>query len=145
MKTTNKNIAELFEVTPKTVGTYSKGTTGKRHLYKAMRDYYEKLQEKDFLDKNSKKSLQSLTQFIIIELTKQKELKMYNEWNFSWERKYYLYNRKRITVTYDKGKDNDATLRNKLVNAYRKTNTDMKALNEDLQKLKKHKSVNVYY
>ena len=42
--------------------------------------------------------------------------------------KYYLHNHivkwsdpKSIQVVYDKGKDNDATLRSKLVSAYRKT------------------------
>ena len=52
---------------------------------------------------------------------------------------------KSIQIVYDKGKDNDATLRSKLVSAYRKTHTDMYQLNTDLQSLKKHKSILVFY
>ena len=66
--------------------------------------------------------------------------------------KYYLYNRivkwsdpKSIQVVYDKGRDNDATLRSKLVSAYRKTGADLSELNSDLQHLKKHKSIQIYY
>lgn len=62
-----------------------------------------------------------------------------------WRRYNFLERMQSITVIYDKGKDNDMTLRSKLVNAYRKTGTDLNNLNEDLQKLKKHKSVIVYY
>ena len=62
---------------------------------------------------------------------------------------YYKYNRydypKSIQVVYDKGRDNDATLRSKLVSAYRKTHTDLSNLNSDLQKLKKNKSIQIYY
>ena len=61
---------------------------------------------------------------------------------------FYLqtkYERDSIQVVYDKGKDNDATLRSKLVSAFRKTGTDMARLNEYLQALKKNKSVQVYY
>ena len=50
-----------------------------------------------------------------------------------------------ITVMYDKGKDNDMTLKSKIINAYRKTKTDMSRLNEDMQHLKKHKSVFIPY
>lgn len=57
----------------------------------------------------------------------------------------YQYNKESIQVIYDKGKDNDATLRSKLVSAFRKTGTDMARLNEYLQELKKQKSVQVYY
>lgn len=49
-----------------------------------------------------------------------------------------------IQVVYDKGKDNDATLRSKLVSAYRKTGRDLSKLNSDLQHLKKHKSIQIY-
>ena len=66
--------------------------------------------------------------------------------------KYYLHNwivkwsdPKSIQVVYDKGRDNDATLRSKLVSAYRKTSTDLSELNSDLQHLKKHKSIQIYY
>ena len=66
--------------------------------------------------------------------------------------KYYLQNRivkwsdpKSIQVVYDKGRDNDATLRSKLVSAYRKTGADLSKLNSDLQHLKKHKSIQIYY
>ena len=66
--------------------------------------------------------------------------------------KYYLHNHivkwlypKSIQVVYDKGRDNDATLRSKLVSAYRKTGTDLSQLNSDLQQLKKHKSIQIYY
>ena len=52
---------------------------------------------------------------------------------------------KSIQVVYDKGRDNDATLRSKLVSAYRKTHTDLSKLNSDLQHLKKHKSIQIYY
>lgn len=52
---------------------------------------------------------------------------------------------KSIQVVYDKGRDNDATLRSKLVSAYRKTHTDLSNLNSDLQHLKKHKSIQIYY
>ena len=65
---------------------------------------------------------------------------------------YYLHNTlikwsypKSIQVIYDKGRDNDATLRSKLVSAYRKTGTDLSKLNSDLQYLKKHKSIQIYY
>ena len=65
---------------------------------------------------------------------------------------YYLHNGivkwsdpKSIQVVYDKGRDNDATLRSKLVSAYRKTSTDLSKLNSDLQKLNKHKSIQIYY
>ena len=62
---------------------------------------------------------------------------------------YYKYNRyyypKSIQVVYDKGRDNDATLRSKLVSAYRKAHTDLSKLNSDLQQLKKHKSIQIYY
>ena len=61
---------------------------------------------------------------------------------------YYLHNwpyPKSIQVVYDKGRDNDATLRSKLVSAYRKTSTDLSNLNSDLQHLKKHKSIQIYY
>ena len=62
---------------------------------------------------------------------------------------YYKYNRyeypKSIQVVYDKGRDNDATLRSKLVSAYRKTSTGIHNLNPDLQHLKKHKSIQIYY
>jgi hypothetical protein len=64
--------------------------------------------------------------------------------NYGW----YLqtkYTRDSIQVDYDKGRDNDATLRSKLVSAFRKTGTDMARLNEYLQILKKKKSVQVYY
>lgn len=50
-----------------------------------------------------------------------------------------------ITVTYDKGRDNDATLKSKLLSAFRKTRTDTKLIGEYLHKLKKHKSVNIFY
>lgn len=50
-----------------------------------------------------------------------------------------------ITVVYDKGRDNDATLKSKLISAFRKTRTDTKLIGEYMQKLKKNKSVNVYY
>ena len=50
-----------------------------------------------------------------------------------------------IQVVYDKGRDNDATLRSKLVSAYRKTGADLSNLNSDLQQLKKHKSIQIYY
>ena len=50
-----------------------------------------------------------------------------------------------IQVVYDKGRDNDATLRSKLVSAYRKTGADLSKLNSDLQHLKKHKSIQIYY
>mgnify|MGYP003620557301 CR=1 FL=1 len=50
-----------------------------------------------------------------------------------------------ITVVYDKGRDNDATLKSKLISAFRKTRTDTKLIGEYIQKLKKNKSVNVYY
>ena len=59
--------------------------------------------------------------------------------------KYFTWPRQSIQVVYDKGKDNDATLRSKLVSAYRKTHTDMSQLNTDLQSLKKHKSILVFY
>lgn len=65
--------------------------------------------------------------------------------------KYYSHNKSRwsypksIQVVYDKGRDNDATLRSKLVSAYRKTGTDLSNLNSDLQQLKKHKSIQIYY
>lgn len=66
--------------------------------------------------------------------------------------KYYFHNHivkwsnpKSIQVVYDKGRDNDATLRSKLVSAYRKTGTDLSNLNSDLQYLKKHKSIQIYY
>ena len=66
--------------------------------------------------------------------------------------KYYLHNwtvkwsdPKSIQVVYDKGRDNDATLRSKLVSAYRKTHTDLSNLNSDLQHLKKHKSIQIHY
>lgn len=63
--------------------------------------------------------------------------------------KYYKYNRyeypKSIQVIYDKGRDNDATLRSKLVSAYHKINRDLSNLNSDLQHLKKHKSIQIYY
>ena len=52
---------------------------------------------------------------------------------------------KSIQVVYDKGRDNDATLRSKLVSAYRKTHTDLSKLNSDLQHLKKHKSIQIHY
>ena len=52
---------------------------------------------------------------------------------------------KSIQVVYDKGRDNDATLRSKLVSAYRKTGADLSDLNSDLQHLKKHKSIQIYY
>ena len=52
---------------------------------------------------------------------------------------------KLIQVVYDKGRDNDATLRSKLVSAYRKTHTDLSKLNSDLQHLKKHKSIQIHY
>ena len=52
---------------------------------------------------------------------------------------------KSIQIVYDKGRDNEATLRSKLVSAYRKTSTDLSNLNSDLQKLKKHKSIQIYY
>ena len=65
---------------------------------------------------------------------------------------YYSHNHivkwsdpKSIQVVYDKGRDNDATLRSKLVSAYRKTGADLSKLNSDLQKLKKHKSIQIYY
>ena len=65
---------------------------------------------------------------------------------------HYLYNYivkwsdpKSIQVVYDKGRDNDATLRSKLVSAYRKTGADLSDLNSDLQHLKKHKSIQIYY
>lgn len=48
-------------------------------------------------------------------------------------------------MVYDKGRDNDATLRSKLVSAYRKTGADLSKLNSDLQSLKKHKSILVFY
>ena len=61
----------------------------------------------------------------------------------------YKYKRyacpKSIQVVYDKGRNNDATLRSKLVSAYRKTGTDLSNLNSDLQHLKKHKSIQIYY
>ncbi len=57
----------------------------------------------------------------------------------------FEYGNNGIIVTYDKGRDNDFTLKSKLISAYRKTNTDLKQLNEDLQRLKKHKSVFVSY
>ena len=66
--------------------------------------------------------------------------------------KYYLRNHsvkwsdpKSIQIIYDKGRDNDATLRSKLVSAYRKTGSDLSQLNSDLQHLKKHKSIQIYY
>ena len=66
--------------------------------------------------------------------------------------KYYLHNQsirwsdpKSIQVVYDKSRDNDATLRSKLVSAYRKTGRDLSKLNSDLQHLKKHKSIQIYY
>ena len=66
--------------------------------------------------------------------------------------KYYLHNcivkwsdPKSIQVVYDKGRDNDATLRSKLVSAYRKTSKDLSNLNSDLQHLKKHKSIQIYH
>ena len=61
--------------------------------------------------------------------------------------KYYYHDGwpKSIQVVYDKGRDNDATLRSKLVSAYRKTGTDLSELNSDLQHLKKHKSIQIYY
>ena len=66
--------------------------------------------------------------------------------------KYYFHNYivgwsdpKSIQVVYDKGRDNDATLRSKLTSAYRKTHTDLSNLNSDLQHLKKHKSIQIYY
>ena len=52
---------------------------------------------------------------------------------------------KSIQIVYDKGRDNDATLRSKLVSAYRKTGADLSKLNSDLQHLKKHKSIQIYY
>lgn len=52
---------------------------------------------------------------------------------------------KSIQVVYDKGRDNDATLRSKLVSDYRKTGADLSKLNSDLQHLKKHKSIQIYY
>ena len=65
---------------------------------------------------------------------------------------YYFLNKsirwqepKSIQVVYDKGRDNDATLRSKLVSAYRKTHTDLSNLNSDLQHLKKHKSIQIHY
>lgn len=65
---------------------------------------------------------------------------------------YYFHNQyirwldpESIQVVYDKGRDNDATLRSKLVSAYRKTHTDLSKLNSDLQHLKKHKSIQIYY
>lgn len=65
---------------------------------------------------------------------------------------HYLYNHivkwsdpKSIQVVYDKGRDNDATLRSKLVSAYRKTGTDLSNLNSDLQHIKKYKSIQIYY
>lgn len=65
---------------------------------------------------------------------------------------YYLHYTKSFTrprqsiqVVYDKGRDNDATLRSKLVSAYRKTGADLSKLNSDLQHLKKHKSIQIYY
>ena len=66
--------------------------------------------------------------------------------------KYYLHNHivkwsdpKSIQVVYDKGRDNDATLRSKLVSAYCKTGADLSKLNSHLQHLKKHKSIQIYY
>ena len=60
--------------------------------------------------------------------------------------KYIRWQRpKSIQVVYDKGRDNDATLRSKLVSAYRKTGADLSKLNSDLQHLKKHKSIQIYY
>ena len=61
--------------------------------------------------------------------------------------KYYYHDGslKSIQVVYDKGRDNDATLRSKLVSAYRKTSTGIHNLNPDLQHLKKHKSIQIYY
>lgn len=65
---------------------------------------------------------------------------------------YYSHNHivkwsdpKSIQVVYDKGRDNDATLRSKLVSAYRKTGSDLSQLNSDLQHIKKHKSIQIYY
>ncbi len=66
-------------------------------------------------------------------------------WGYREMRMVVEEEKKRITVVYDKGKDNDATLRSKLVSAYRKTNTELSELNKDLQHLKKHKSVEIYY
>lgn len=67
-------------------------------------------------------------------------------WRYSLDyTKYFTRPRQSIQVVYDKGKDNDATLRSKLVSAYRKTGTDLSNLNSDLQYLKKHKSIQIYY
>ena len=66
--------------------------------------------------------------------------------------KYYLHNPivkwsdpKSIQVVYDKGRDNEATLCSKLVSVYRKIGSDLSKLNSDLQHLKKHKSIQIYY
>ena len=65
--------------------------------------------------------------------------------NYELNIRYFPKLRKSIQVVYDKGKDNDATLRSKLVSAYHKTHTDMSKLNQDLQHLKKHKSILIFY
>lgn len=59
--------------------------------------------------------------------------------------KYFTRPRQSIQVVYDKGRDNDATLRSKLASAYRKTGVHLSQLNSDLQHLKKHKSIQIYY
>lgn len=66
---------------------------------------------------------------------------------WGYNRRYVPEMRKRrfITVFFDKGKDNDGTLKSKLIGAYRKTGTDFRNLNTDLQHLKQHKSVDIFY
>ena len=39
MKTSDKQIAEFYEVTPRTIVNYKNGTKGKKRLYDAMKHY----------------------------------------------------------------------------------------------------------
>ena len=71
-------------------------------------------------------------------------INIYMSYINSWTR-YSKPNRNSLQVTYDKGRDNVATLRSKLIAAYRKTKTPIHNLNEDLQRLKKNRSITLYY
>ncbi len=51
IKSTKKNIAKLFDRTPKTIGVYSRGSDGDKRLFKAMRDYFEKMEQSGELSK----------------------------------------------------------------------------------------------
>lgn len=70
---------------------------------------------------------------------------MHRHYSYLRSNLFHWSDPKSIQVVYDKGRDNDATLRSKLVSAYRKTGADLSTLNSDLQHLKKHKSIQIYY